>query len=307
MENYKEDPIKFFKKIKNFFTDDKFIGFYPGFDKTTNTKILNFPCTVRQFCYDCTCHGEQTVKPDDIEYSFNSDGFRSKEFSDVDTSNSFIYAGCSNTLGTALPDDLIWPKFLNDKLNGKDIINLGLNGGSVVSIITNIHRYIKKYGKPLGVFVVFPNLSRLDVFLDEEPERVFSTLHFNDDEFLKVVPKDVDRERARPSKSAFDFTSLFYIFNTQVKILEDYFEAIDIPFFWTTWNMTMIDIINNYKLSYKSFVEFTHSTDFDLIDKYKNHHYFKYGRDNKHFGIETQIAISQSFFEEWEKREKRNT
>lgn len=307
MQNSRMNPIDFFGKVKEFFSDSKLIGFYPGFDKTSNTQVLKFPCTVKEFCYDCNCHGYLTGKIDDIEYSFNSDGFRSKEFKDVDTSNSFVYAGCSNTMGTALPSNIIWPQFLNEKLNGKDIINLGLNGGSVTSIITNIYRYINKYGKPMGVFVVFPNLSRLDVFLDEDPERVFSTLHFNDEEFLKIIPKDLDYEKARPGKAAFDFISLFYMFNTQIKILEDYLESIDVPFIWTAWNKTITDIIERYSLTYKSFIDFGKSTDLDLIDKFKNHHYFKYARDEKHFGIEVHIAIAQSFFEEWQRREKRNS
>lgn len=301
------EPIRFFDKVKDFFSDKKLIGFYPGFDKTSQTQILKFPCTVKEFCYDCSCHGHQDNKKDDIEYSFNSDGFRSKEFKDIDTTNSFIYAGCSNTMGTALPNDLIWPQFLNDKLNGKDIINLGLNGGSVTSIITNIYRYIKIYGKPLGIFAVFPNLGRIDVFLDEDPERIFSTLHFNDGEFLKVVPKDIAHENARPKSSAVDMLSLFYMFNTQIKILEDYLDAIGVPFFWTTWNNTITDIVEKHNFNYKGYMDFAKSTDFELINKYKDHHYFKYGRDNKHFGIEIQIAIAQSFFEEWRKLEKRNS
>ena len=307
MENSREHPVKFFKKAKNFFCDDKLIGFYPGFDKKTNTKVLKFPCTVTEFCFDCSCHGKLAGKIKDIEYSFNSDGFRSKEFKDIDTANSFIYAGCSSTMGTALPNNVIWPQFLNEKLNGRDIINLGLNGGSVTSIITNIYRYIKKYGKPLGIFVVFPNLSRLDVFLDEEPERIFSTLHFNDKEALKIIPKDMGYKKARPEKPAFDFISLFYIFNTQIKILEDYLDEIGVSFFWTTWDKTLSDIIERHNLDYKRYTYFAKSTDLELINKYKDHHYFKYGRDNKHFGIETQIAIAQSFFEEWRKNEKGNS
>ena len=57
--------------------------------------------SLKQLCYDCTCHGGPDNKNmelydlDDVTYNTNSLGYRSEEFSKEDASNNFLYVACT--------------------------------------------------------------------------------------------------------------------------------------------------------------------------------------------------------------------
>jgi hypothetical protein len=258
--------------------------------------------SLRQVCYDCTCHGGPDNKNmelydlDDIVYNINSLGYRSEEFSKEDAPNNFLYIGCSVTFGVGLPDDVIWPYFLNKKLNGEKIFNLGINGISTNVITYNIHKYIKQFGKPKAIFALYPNIHRTESFLDDK----LSIIHFKEHAELEFGPN----LKNKVDIAAFAFSQI----NT-IKILADYLESIDIPFFWSSWWGAFDNYVQYQdKDLFKNFVKFDRSIDLDLVEQYKNHHYFNVARDNQHFGILGHISITESFFDAWkEYNEKRNS
>ena len=59
--------------------------------------------------------GQPNYSKTEIEYKFNSDGFRSDEFSD-DADISILFMGCSFTEGTGLPVDQTWPSMIIEKI-----------------------------------------------------------------------------------------------------------------------------------------------------------------------------------------------
>lgn len=261
--------------------------------------------SLKQLCYDCTCHGGPDNKNmelydlDDVTYNTNSLGYRSEEFSKEDASNNFLYVGCSVTFGVGLPENLIWPYFLNEKLNGEKIFNLGINGISVNVITYNINKYIQQFGKPKAIFALYPNFGRIEGFVNND----LSIIHFNENLELPIPLGK------RNSSQKVDITSFSFNITNSIQLLENYLESIDIPFFWSTWWNAYDNYIEHEKKTiFKNFVKFDKSIDLDLVNKYKDHHYFDIARDNQHFGILGHISVTESFFDAWkEYNEKRNS
>lgn len=291
------------REISNFFADEiidpsQMVSADPNTIK--NPLISN--SSLKQICYDCTCHGSSDNKNmelydlDDIVYNINSFGYRSEEFSKEDAANNFLYVGCSVTFGVGLPDNLIWPYFLNKKLNGEKVFNLGINGISTNMITYNIHKYIQQFGKPKAVFALYPNFSRTESFLDTK----LSIIHFKEHAEIQFGPN----LRNTVDMSAFTINQIM-----PIKILSDYLDSIGVPFFWSSWWKPFNDYLKYEKREmFKNFVQFDISMDVDLVDVYKSHHYFNIARDNQHFGILGQISITESFFDAWkEYNEKRNS
>jgi len=297
-----------FSGISNYFTNNvidasKIVTKDDGLYAIKNPLISN--SSLSQICYDCTCHGGTDNKDfklyeiNDVIYNTNNLGYRCENFSKEDASNNFLYAGCSVTFGIGLPENLIWPYFLNKKLNGEKIFNLGINGISTNVITYNIHKYIKQFGKPKAIFALYPNFSRTESFIDNN----LSIIHFNEN--LKIsVSAHKENGSHRLDIDAFAFNVI-----NSIQILEDYLESIEVPFFWSTWWNAYNNYISSEKKTiFKNFVKFDKSIDLDLVDKYKDHHYFDMARDNQHFGILGHISITESFFDVWkEYNEKRNS
>jgi hypothetical protein len=65
----------------------------------------------------------------EIKYKINSNGYRCKEFNEIDWKNFVLFLGCSNTFGQGIPVDFLASSLLEKKLN-IDCVNLGVPGGS---------------------------------------------------------------------------------------------------------------------------------------------------------------------------------
>jgi hypothetical protein len=101
--------------------------------------------------------------PDLLEYSFNINSFRTKEFH---KNTSIITLGCSHTLGVGVPGHLIWPSFVSELTGIKDVINLGKPGASIAQQVRLLSTYIRKYGPPKIVLCNFPEVTRYEHITD---------------------------------------------------------------------------------------------------------------------------------------------
>lgn len=108
----------------------------------------------------------------DINYTGNNDyntnalGYRAKEFSEVDWNNSYVIQGCSAVFGLGLPNDTdTVSECLSRKLN-KPVINLGISGSGIQPQYMNAVEMLEENIKPLGVFIVYPNIHRFSLMLD---------------------------------------------------------------------------------------------------------------------------------------------
>lgn len=113
-----------------------------------------------------------TYGEDEIVYSFNSDGFRSDEFSN-EHPIKILYTGCSFTEGVGLPIDHIWAKFLNDKISKElgvslSFFNLSVNGASAELLTRLIFTHVNKGFTPDIIIALLPSLFRNEIVLTGE-------------------------------------------------------------------------------------------------------------------------------------------
>lgn len=100
-------------------------------------------------------------------YSFNSYGFRCKEFT---SSPSILFLGCSHTAGVGLPLKNIWPELVAEALR-LQCVNLGIGGSSIDTSFRMLHGYIDKI-KPKIVVLMKPEKMRLEFFNYDGPENL---------------------------------------------------------------------------------------------------------------------------------------
>lgn len=101
-----------------------------------------------------------------LNYSFvtNKQGFRCEEFIKTHSKKHILFAGCSHTFGYGSKYEEVWSHILYNKLLSEEPLsgyfNLGVEGASIIEIITNVYRYIRQYTKPDVIFLLLPDLER---------------------------------------------------------------------------------------------------------------------------------------------------
>jgi hypothetical protein len=96
----------------------------------------------------------------EVEYIVNSNGFRCKEWKDIDWKNAIVIFGCSCTFGTGLAEDETISHYLS-QLTGREVVNLGIISVSNEVIANNIASMIKYFDMPYGVVVNWSSPNRL--------------------------------------------------------------------------------------------------------------------------------------------------
>lgn len=92
-----------------------------------------------------------------IDYTFNSEGFRCCEFS---TDPSILFLGCSHTIGIGINIEDSWTTIVSNKLNLK-CFNLGIGGSSCDTAFRIGHYYIEQI-KPKIVVFLRPSQYRME-------------------------------------------------------------------------------------------------------------------------------------------------
>lgn len=101
--------------------------------------------TDRQYRYNLEKNYDQLkingwVDHPGFTYSFNKYGFRCSDFSDEPTA---MFLGCSNTLGTGIPENDRWSDIVANTLNLK-CANLGIGGSSLDTAFRLCHGWLDK-------------------------------------------------------------------------------------------------------------------------------------------------------------------
>ena len=94
-----------------------------------------------------------------VKYTLNSHGYRTKEFSEIDWSNSIIIFGCSYIFGTGVDDSHTLSSYL-EKLFDVPVINMGMGGSSIQFALHNSLMLYKKYGIPRAVIYGMTGMTR---------------------------------------------------------------------------------------------------------------------------------------------------
>lgn len=116
----------------------------------------------------------------EIEYSFNSYGFRSEEFS---TSPSILYLGCSFTVGIGLRVEHSWPYLVSTAMNLK-CFNLGLGASSNDTAFRMAEYWIKEL-KPKIVLLLSPFFLRYETLQQQKDGTLLSIDHSINDKTVK--------------------------------------------------------------------------------------------------------------------------
>jgi hypothetical protein len=95
----------------------------------------------------------------DVTYTLNRLGYRSRELDGYDISNSIVIMGCSITFGVGVSDDETISHYLKE-ITGRDVINLGVPGGSNQLILNQSIEFKKKYGNPYCLMVAWSTTDR---------------------------------------------------------------------------------------------------------------------------------------------------
>lgn len=110
-----------------------------------------------------------------IEYKFNSHGFRTKEFMDLP---SAVFLGCSHTAGVGLPVENTWPYYVSNNIN-LHCYNLAIGGGSNDLAFRISYYYLEKL-KPKIVFLLSPEPARIEILTPND--------------VLSIIPNDKDQQ-----------------------------------------------------------------------------------------------------------------
>jgi hypothetical protein len=240
---------------------------------------------------------DSKIKQYKIFYKFNSHGFRSDEF-DNSALNNYLYAGCSYTFGTGVPIDFVWASKLNKYIGGDKFFNLGVAGGSTHRIIVNVLNYIKLYGAPKGIFILFPDLTRTDVFIEN------SRITINTDR--PHGTKDLGAKELEDVKKILTYERLFYEFSFSILNLEMLCQSMKIDLFWGTWDKKFNDhIIDKGASGFKNYVNILDSKTIEKIiredQEYFNKSlqipYWDKARDGKHPGIKYHSIYAKTFLQ----------
>jgi len=189
---------------------------------------------------------EKYNDPSVVQYSYNSIGYRTKEFEEF-TPNEFILCiGCSYTEGTGLNNSEVWHHLLGEHFN-LPIMNLGFGGAGGDISAFNTLQYIKnKLPKPKLVIFQWPQTFR-KMFVSER--------HRNEPFLIQSVVPSIDITSPNIVEDLdLQYMQNRYIVYKELAYVEQYtyymtantaFKAIGVPTFNFTFNNDN-DYTHNY-------------------------------------------------------------
>ena len=213
--------------------------------KNTHSIFFNEVDTVVRLKEEEFFIGGETPKKDydqddSVRYYFNSLGYRSDEFTNFHDGEHILFSGCSETEGIGGNLESCWPYMTYKKLSETKKIsgffNLSRGGWGHDLIISNIIQYIKKYGKPNKIYILFPNLSRDFVWEGtENDEEIYihsiKTAFYNNKEFVLINGKAREKQTLKEQReSIIKFINL-------IKLFEEYCMSNNIELIWSTYSI----------------------------------------------------------------------
>lgn len=102
-----------------------------------------------------------------INYKFNSYGYRTDEWSDINWQESIVIFGCSHVLGEGLAEEDTITGQLSRLLN-KPVINLGVSGTGISFNSYNSLLLYKNLPKPYAVVQLWSSISRIELYTPEK-------------------------------------------------------------------------------------------------------------------------------------------
>jgi len=140
-------------KKKNFLLTNRNLG---SKFQSTDTR-LNFYKNLKK-------QGEDWYyKHNPVKYSLNNQGYRTKNFEDIDWKESVVIFGCSNVFGSGLTDEDTISERLSQQI-GRPVINMGVGGTSILYSLFNSAILNEHYPTPKGIIHIWTHYSRSTYF-----------------------------------------------------------------------------------------------------------------------------------------------
>ena len=174
----------------------------------TDSKLLSYPGILEKYSpVDSFNRNIQDYwKTKNILYNLNENYFRTSHNFETLKDNEFILAaGCSITMGIGIDEESRWTNQLEKKLN-IPVVNLGLGGSDVNTVIRNVSTYIANYNKPKAIIIQIPEITRFSYLASN------GLLECRTYYFVNEVIKD--------SASKIEKQGADYHFNQEVAILQ---------------------------------------------------------------------------------------
>lgn len=248
--------------------DDTFEGIYDGIPGKSLKPNTTYTSMKAEFNTNKSMIDDQS-----ITYILNSHAFRSEEFITEHDGLHVLFAGCSETFGSAAKIDDIWPKMVYSYLSKKNkmsgYFNIGHPGGSMYTILNNIMLYIEKFGKPDILLLNAPNFERTYEWDSNLKQMV---------QLSKIVTEET---KERYYKQA---SENLYIYWT----IERLCRMLSIKLIWSCWQSVDAFNIEIYG-SFKNYISITRVKDFSDFhetnwNNYKDIKDAILRRDNQHHG-----------------------
>jgi hypothetical protein len=196
-----------------------------------------------------------------VTYTFNSEGYRTQEFNNIDWANSVVIFGCSHVLGTGLDDkDTVSSQIEN--ILGLPVVNMGVGGSSMFFNFHNSSILRDAYPTPRGVIMVWPQLDRITRYEKTYVEHLGA---------WNLEPNDL-MDIWNKNKYHAELNAVFISKITR-QLWEDrcaYCEA--------SWHENTASVLN---------VDHVHTAGYNLIDRFLKDQPADFSRDMYHSGIKT--------------------
>jgi hypothetical protein len=172
----------------------------------------------------------------DVTYTLNSKGYRAKEFDEYDWSEAIVLFGCSCTFGVGVSDDETISHYLSE-ITGRDVINLGVPGGSNQFMLDQSVILKKNYPKPYAVIMLWTVTDRMPHYGSKKLYHMGSWNLVNDDERISGYDYfDIHRDIIK--NLYFDYSNEYIMFknivNTNQCIWENDTNYVETSFFEST-------------------------------------------------------------------------
>jgi hypothetical protein len=100
-----------------------------------------------------------------VEYTLNDLGYRGPDFDTHDWKNSIVVFGCSCVFGVGVDDSETLTSQISN-ITGRNVINVGIGGGSNQLILDTSLIMKRKYGNPYSIIVMWTGTDRLPYYGD---------------------------------------------------------------------------------------------------------------------------------------------
>lgn len=202
-------------------------------------------------------------KNKDVVYEYNSLGFRSDEFTKTHQGKHVLFSGCSETEGVGGALESCWSYMTYKELQKQEALsgffNLSRYGWGYDIIISNIMEYIKEYGKPDKIFILFPNIGRYYQWKDD-PDDSCEKFHY-----VGAIPNSVKELGTEPEfkrKITIETQrSNFITFTMIIKLFEEYCKTNNIDLVWSSWDNEDATNYQNLEI-FNSFIKMVRADDF---------------------------------------------